>query len=51
MSEQLIATIKSIINLTPQEVDCVNQLFKKKELKKGDFFLAEGQICKQAGFK
>ena len=39
-----------LINITPQEVDCINQLFKKKEYKKGDFFLAEGQVCKQAGF-
>ena len=50
MTEQLILAIKSIINLTPQEVDTINKLFKKKEYKKGDYFLAEGQVCKQAGF-
>jgi len=50
MTEKLIISIKSIIDLTPKEVDCINQLFRKKELKKGSFFLAEGQVCKQVGF-
>jgi CRP-like cAMP-binding protein len=50
MTGELISSIKSIIDLTPKEVDHINQLFKKKELKKGDFFLAEGQVCKQVGF-
>jgi CRP-like cAMP-binding protein len=50
MTGKLISSIKSIIDLTPKEVDHINQLFKKKELKKGDFFLAEGQVCKQVGF-
>jgi CRP-like cAMP-binding protein len=50
MTEKLIMSIQSFINLTPKEVDCINQLFRKKEIKKGDFFLAEGQICKQVGF-
>jgi CRP-like cAMP-binding protein len=50
MSEKLITSIKSYVNLTSKEVDYVNELFRKKELKKGDFFLAEGQICKQVGF-
>jgi CRP-like cAMP-binding protein len=50
MTGKLISSIKSIIDLTPKEVDHINQLFKKKELKKGDFFLAEGQVCRQVGF-
>ena len=50
MTEKLIISIKSIIDLTPKEVGCINQLFRKKELKKGDFFLADGQVCKQVGF-
>jgi CRP-like cAMP-binding protein len=50
MTGELISSIKSIINLTPKEVDHIDQLFKKKEFKKGDFFLAEGQVCKQVGF-
>jgi CRP-like cAMP-binding protein len=50
MTGELISSIKSIIDLTPKEVDHINQLFKKRELKKGDFFLAEGQVCRQVGF-
>ena len=50
MTEQLIASIKSIIDLTPQEVDCVKQLFQENFIKKGGFFLAEGEVCKHAGF-
>lgn len=50
MAEQLITNIKSFIRLSPKEVDCINQLFKKKQLKKGDFFLTDGQVCKKVGF-
>lgn len=50
MIEKLINTIQSIIDLTPKEVECINELFKEKQIKKGDFFLAEGQVCKQVGF-
>ncbi|HXL55673.1 MAG TPA: hypothetical protein VN958_05415 [Chitinophagaceae bacterium] len=50
MTEKLIISIQSFIDLTQKEVDCINQLFRKKEIKKGDFFLAEGQVCKQVGF-
>lgn len=50
MTEKLIITIKSIIDLTQKEVGCIKLLWKEKSIKKGDFFLAEGQICKQVGF-
>jgi len=50
MKEKLISSIKSIIDLTPKEVDYVKQLWKEKNIKKGDFFLAEGQVCKHVGF-
>lgn len=50
MKEKLISSIQSIIDLTPNEVDCINELFKEKQIKKGDFFLADGQVCKQVGF-
>ena len=50
MTEKLIIIIQSFIDLTLKDVDCINQLFSKKELKKGDFFLADGQVCKQVGF-
>jgi CRP-like cAMP-binding protein len=50
MTEQLITSIKYCINLNPEEVDRVKLLFKEKFIKKGDFFLAEGKICKHVGF-
>ena len=50
MPNKLIATIQSLIDLNPKEIDSISLLFKEKSIKKGDFFLAEGQICKQVGF-
>lgn len=50
MSNKLIDSIQFLIDLTPKEVDHINQLFKKKEIKKGDYFLADGQVCRQVGF-
>jgi CRP-like cAMP-binding protein len=50
MTEKLISTIQSIINLDPKEIDCIKLLWKEKSFKKGDLFLAEGQICRQVGF-
>lgn len=50
MTEELIISIQSFIDLNPKEIDCIKQLFKEKQVKKGEFFLAEGQVCKQVGF-
>jgi CRP-like cAMP-binding protein len=50
MTEELIISIKSLIDLDPKEIDCIKQLFKEKTIKKGDFFLAEGQVCKYVGY-
>ena len=50
MREKLIRSIRSLIDLTQEEVECINRLFKEKEIKKGDFFLADGQVCRHAGF-
>ena len=50
MIEKLISSIRSLIDLTREEEECINRLFKIKEIKKGDFFLADGQVCKHAGF-
>jgi CRP-like cAMP-binding protein len=50
MTDKLILTIKSIIDLNPKEVECIKLLWKERFIKKGDFFLAEGQICRQVGF-
>jgi CRP-like cAMP-binding protein len=50
MIEKLITGIQAFISLDAKEIDCIKQLFKAKFIKRGDFFLAEGQICKQVGF-
>ncbi len=50
MADQLIISIQSVIDLNLKEVELINELFKQKLIKKGDFFLAEGQVCKQVGF-
>jgi|SRR6185312_9625571 CRP-like cAMP-binding protein len=50
MIKNLLYSIQNLITLSPAEKDIVTSLFKEKTYKKGDFFLAEGQICKQVGF-
>jgi CRP-like cAMP-binding protein len=50
MVNNLIDSIQHIIMLNELEKSIVISLFKPKTYKKGDFFLAEGQICKHAGF-
>jgi CRP-like cAMP-binding protein len=50
MIKSLLDSIQSIITLSTTEKDMVTSLFKEKTYEKGDFFLADGQICKQVGF-
>jgi CRP-like cAMP-binding protein len=50
MINSLLESIQQIIPLSESEKTIVSTLFKAKAYKKGDFFLAEGQVCKQAGF-
>jgi len=42
--------MQSVIDLNPKEIDCIEILFKSKSIKKNEFFLAEGQVCKHVGF-
>ena len=46
MTAALITSIQSFIGLEPREVDRIRLLWKEKFIKKGDCFLAEGQVCK-----
>jgi CRP-like cAMP-binding protein len=46
----LLNTLQKLIVLNNEEIDMVKQLFKENTIKKGDLFLAEGQICRQVGF-
>ncbi|SHG83187.1 cAMP-binding domain of CRP or a regulatory subunit of cAMP-dependent protein kinases [Chryseolinea serpens] len=50
MTADLIQVIEQLISLTPAEKKLVQDLFKEKIYKKGDFFLAEGDTCKHVGF-
>lgn len=50
MINSLLNNIQSLIRISDQEKEIISTLFKEKTYKKGDFFLAEGQICKQVGF-
>ncbi|GAB3017034.1 Crp/Fnr family transcriptional regulator [Niabella terrae] len=50
MTEILINRIKSIIDIDANEVDSIKLLWKEKSIKKGDYFLAEGQVCTQVGY-
>ncbi|MBE9462136.1 Crp/Fnr family transcriptional regulator [Dyadobacter subterraneus] len=50
MISSLLDNIQHLITLSESEKDIVSSLFKEKTYKKGEFFLSEGQICKQVGF-
>jgi CRP-like cAMP-binding protein len=50
MIKRLLDSVQNLITLSPEETDIVTSLFKEKTCKKGDFFLTEGQICKEVGF-
>ncbi|RKR09260.1 CRP-like cAMP-binding protein [Flavobacterium sp. 90] len=50
MKEQLIVSVQSLINLSLKDIDCIKVLFKEKSVKKGEFFLADGQVCQHVGF-
>ena len=50
VTNNLLDTIQSIITLSVTDKDLITSLFKEKKYKKGAFFLAEGQTCKQVGF-
>lgn len=50
MINSLLQSIQNIITLSATERDIVVSLFKEKTYRKGDFFLADGQVCKQVGF-
>ncbi|WDF67609.1 Crp/Fnr family transcriptional regulator [Sphingobacterium oryzagri] len=50
MMDELLDKLKAIIDINPKEIAFIKQLWKEKSIKKGDFFLADGQICKHVGF-
>jgi len=50
MINSLLDHIQHLITLSDEEKNLITSLFKEKRYNKGDFFLADGQICKQVGF-
>ena len=50
MITSLLKNIQRLISISDQEKDIIKSLFKEKTYKKGDYFLTDGQICKQVGF-
>lgn len=50
MINNLLDSIQNVITLSTSEKDIILSLFKEKTYQKGDFFLTEGQVCKQVGF-
>ena len=50
MINTLLENIQQLIKLSQSEKEIITSLFKEKIYKKGDFFLADGHICKQVGF-
>lgn len=50
MYKSLINTINSIITLDEQEQLFITNTFKEKTARKNDYFLQEGQVCREVGF-
>jgi CRP-like cAMP-binding protein len=50
MKASLIDSMGKIIALSEEEKQFVQSVFKEKNCSKGDFFLREGQVCKEVGF-
>lgn len=50
MNEILINSIQSLATINAKETELINTLFKRSFIKKGEFFLAEQQVCKHVGY-
>jgi CRP-like cAMP-binding protein len=50
MMDKLITTIKYLIRISVDEEILIKNLFKPLQLKSGDYFLEEGQVCRYVGF-
>lgn len=48
--EALIQAIRHFIKLSPEEVLRVQELFVQRPLKAGDYFLREGNVCRDVAF-
>ncbi len=50
MYVELIQAFEQFIRLSETDKQVVSTLFTERQYKKGDFFLKEGQVCREAGF-
>jgi CRP-like cAMP-binding protein len=50
MYEQLINSISYFIHLSAEEKEWITEKFIPREYKKNDYFLREGQVCREVGF-
>lgn len=50
MHEFLLQTFQQVTTLDDDEIQLFKSLFKERTLKKGEFFLASGEVNKQMGF-
>jgi CRP-like cAMP-binding protein len=50
MMDKLISTIKYLIRISADEEILIKSLFKPLQLKSGEYFLEEGQVCRYVGF-
>ncbi len=48
--DPLYAKIMSVISLSSDEKNLISKLFYTKEVKRNEYFLQEGQVCRQVGF-
>ncbi|MDB5281491.1 MAG: Crp/Fnr family transcriptional regulator [Bacteroidota bacterium] len=47
---KLVETLQQFSNLSVEELEQLEQCMEMKSLKKGDFFLQQGQVCHHLGF-
>ncbi|WP_312553882.1 Crp/Fnr family transcriptional regulator [Empedobacter brevis] len=50
MTNSLLSEIEKIVQISEEEKAVILDLFRLKEFKNGDFFLKEGDVCKNVGF-
>ena len=49
-SESLKAYFLKLMDLTPAELEAIVQFYQEKKVKKGEFFLSKGEICRFEGY-
>ncbi|MDQ1097616.1 MULTISPECIES: Crp/Fnr family transcriptional regulator [Chryseobacterium] len=50
MVHSLLSAIENVVAITDSEKSLIAGLFRLKRFEAGDFFLREGEVCKQIGF-